>query len=268
MLDDMLEYVPTAISHEYMQQKQKFLLPSDTYSDWVLFAITEGKFNFRIDETEGIAGFGDIVFCPPGILFEREVVETVSFFFYTFEWRKWSNVVKASLPFPMGSIKLIDQDRLISTYTYMKRVSALLNKEQQLQSIEVLFSDLWHQYWLQKKLSEQDYSLRKPSPLMIQAKEWLQQNAYQPVKIKSFSSLVNISPVQLTRQFQSTFGVTPLEFLTSLRIERAKKLLLETYFNLDEIAELCGYENGYYLSRLFTKKVQISPSQYRLMYRI
>lgn len=58
--------------------------------------------------------------------------------------------MKASLPFPMGSIKLIDQDRLISTYTYMKRVSALLNKEQQLQSIEVLFSDLWHQYWLQK----------------------------------------------------------------------------------------------------------------------
>src|SRR5689334_22262543 len=102
MLDDMLEYVPAAISHEYMQQKQKFLLPSDTYSDWVLFAITEGKFNFRIDETEGTAGFGDIVFCPPGILFEREVVETVSFFFYTFEWRIWSNTVIASPPFPMG----------------------------------------------------------------------------------------------------------------------------------------------------------------------
>jgi transcriptional regulator GlxA family with amidase domain len=40
-------------------------------------------------------------------------------------------------------------------------------------------------------------------------------------------------------------------------------MLLETNYPLDHIAEQCGSENGFYLSRVFSKKFEMSPSAYR-----
>jgi len=51
--------------------------------------------------------------------------------------------------------------------------------------------------------------------------------------------------------------------LTSLRLRKAQSLLLETNKTLEDIAEKCGYKNGFYFSRRFSKKLNISPSEYR-----
>jgi AraC family transcriptional regulator len=52
-------------------------------------------------------------------------------------------------------------------------------------------------------------------------------------------------------------------FATQLRLDEAKKLLLETNKTLEEIVSLCGYENGSYLSRVFSSKVRINASEFR-----
>ncbi|MGO4275503.1 helix-turn-helix domain-containing protein, partial [Paenibacillus sp. TAF58] len=54
---------------------------------------------------------------------------------------------------------------------------------------------------------------------------------------------------------------------TLLRLQRAKSLLIDTDHTIDHIAEQCGYQNGFYLSRIFTAKLKISPSVYRRTYR-
>ncbi|MNW10668.1 DNA-binding transcriptional regulator AraC [compost metagenome] len=51
-------------------------------------------------------------------------------------------------------------------------------------------------------------------------------------------------------------------------MRHACSLLTGTTFSLDTIAEACGYETGFYLSRIFTKKMGMSPSAYRKAYRI
>jgi hypothetical protein len=56
--------------------------------------------------------------------------------------------------------------------------------------------------------------------------------------------------------------------LTTLRLERACKLLQETTLNLEDIAEKCGYRNGSYISRLFVKKLQTTPSEFRAAHRL
>ncbi|WP_243156780.1 helix-turn-helix domain-containing protein, partial [Clostridium beijerinckii] len=90
---------------------------------------------------------------------------------------------------------------------------------------------------------------------------------YESIKIKDFSASLGLSSVQFTRRFHKCIGTTPIEYITSLRLRRAQVLLLRTEDTLDCIASKCGYDNGFYLSRVFAKNLGISPSDYRKKYR-
>lgn len=63
--------------------------------------------------------------------------------------------------------------------------------------------------------------------------------------------------------FHDTTGVSPIEYIHEHRIDRAKKMLLESHdYTIKEIATACGYNDVYYFSRLFRKSTGIPPSQY------
>ncbi len=66
------------------------------------------------------------------------------------------------------------------------------------------------------------------------------------------------------RCFKEETGMTPLEYLTNMRMNYAQGLLLqETYVSVVDVAEKCGYGDSFYFSRLFKKKFGVSPLKYR-----
>ena len=66
------------------------------------------------------------------------------------------------------------------------------------------------------------------------------------------------------RCFKEDFGKTPLEYLTDLRNDLAKKLLKQMSFQgIENIALQCGYKDIYYFSKAFKKHTGIFPSAYR-----
>lgn len=69
----------------------------------------------------------------------------------------------------------------------------------------------------------------------------------------------------LRKLFKKEVGVTPLEYMTGLRMKKAEIMLTSQRtraYAVGEIAELCGYENALYFSRVFRKHFGCSPSQY------
>jgi len=58
-----------------------------------------------------------------------------------------------------------------------------------------------------------------------------------------------------------------MDYLTSLRMRKARKYLLETDKTMEDIAESIGYQNGFYFSRIFKKKVGVTPSAFRKKHR-
>ena len=64
--------------------------------------------------------------------------------------------------------------------------------------------------------------------------------------------------------FKEKTGYTPLQYLTEKRMENAKHLLSSSdlHYSISEIAELCGFEDIYYFSRVFKKNVGLSPTQW------
>jgi AraC-like DNA-binding protein len=69
----------------------------------------------------------------------------------------------------------------------------------------------------------------------------------------------------IRRRFVKACGMTPNEYLTSLRIEHAKKLLSQkknTQIYVADIGVMCGYYDPNYFSRIFKKQTGITPEQY------
>ncbi|WP_246578229.1 helix-turn-helix domain-containing protein [Clostridium frigoris] len=103
--------------------------------------------------------------------------------------------------------------------------------------------------------------------LINYAIKYLNKEAYSPIKIKELSTSLGLSSVQFTRRFHKCIGTTPIEYITSLRLKRAQIFLLRTNDTVDCIASKCGYDNGFYFSRVFMKNLEITPSNYRKKYR-
>lgn len=62
--------------------------------------------------------------------------------------------------------------------------------------------------------------------------------------------------------FTQTYGMSPVKFVTNMKIEHAKELLVTNRHSITEIAEICGYADVSYFSKTFKKYTGFSPSQY------
>lgn len=68
----------------------------------------------------------------------------------------------------------------------------------------------------------------------------------------------------LRKLFKKEVGLSPLEYLTNIRMKKAERLLTQwaAGYTIAEIAEMCGYDNALYFSRVFKKHFQCSPKKF------
>lgn len=250
----------------YWEKKRSFQLHEDTYEDWVAFIVEHGEFRYRIREQQDTATFGDIVLCPPHTVFKREVISPLTFYYVLFECIGQKDVGSPT-SLPWGKIQLSALDRLRDNLALMGgRQSELPSLHQAYR--QHLFTDLWFmvmQAWQHRadgaQQPPQDARMKKAAVL-------LEQQALTKLSIQDVAAMVSLTPVQFHRRFQAAYQVNPLQYLTSIRMHHACKLLVETDWTLDAIAEACGYESGFYLSRLFHKQMKMRPSTYRSTHRL
>lgn len=103
---------------------------------------------------------------------------------------------------------------------------------------------------------------QKENSYVEQIHEILNQNYQQSINFSNLAKEFHVSPSQLTKSFTVQYGVSPSKYLTNLRIEKAKALLL-TKISVNQTATLVGYSDQLYFSKVFHKIVGVSPSQYR-----
>ncbi|NBJ92698.1 helix-turn-helix domain-containing protein [Parablautia muri] len=85
----------------------------------------------------------------------------------------------------------------------------------------------------------------------------------QAISIEEYAAGHHMSISWFIRSFKRYMGMTPMQYITSIRINKAKELLKNTNCSIQEISGLVGYENPLYFSRIFRKQTGLSPSQYR-----
>ncbi|CAH0117699.1 HTH-type transcriptional activator Btr [Paenibacillus sp. CECT 9249] len=98
-------------------------------------------------------------------------------------------------------------------------------------------------------------------------KEFMDKHYNEPLSIGSLAQMANISPKYFVDLFKETYGQSAMEYLTDLRMNRAKRYLAETDERLREIAIKVGYRDEFYFSRKFKKEVGLAPSDYAKNFR-
>ncbi|WP_082423168.1 AraC family transcriptional regulator [Paenibacillus dakarensis] len=258
------------VSHAYFERKEKFEMDTDRYSVWVLFALEAGKFYYRIGEEWGEAGAGDLVFCPPGFSFEREMVLPLALHYIGFEIDHGEQTVMTPM-LPAFLVQPHDNKRLASDFAYLRNLHFSTDTRSLLRK-QMILNDMWQlacEVWERENLPDDMLLLSDvEDALMKRAAEWLCENAYTPFSMRALSDSLGLSPVQFTRRFRKSFRTAPSDYVRSLRLSKVGELLLDTDMTLDRIATCCGYENGLYLSRVFSKNMGICPSRFRELNRL
>lgn len=83
------------------------------------------------------------------------------------------------------------------------------------------------------------------------------------INIEEYAASRNMSTSWFIRNFKQHNGITPLNYILSIRISNAQNLLETTDYAISEISSIVGYDNPLYFSRLFKKQTGMSPREYR-----
>lgn len=105
---------------------------------------------------------------------------------------------------------------------------------------------------------------RSSSALARSAKEYVDCNYTDcECTLSGIAKSLYVSPGYLSAVFKETVGESFINYLTGLRMKRAKQLLAGTELMIYEVAIMVGYENQTYFSTVFKKSAGISPKDYR-----
>jgi transcriptional regulator GlxA family with amidase domain len=95
---------------------------------------------------------------------------------------------------------------------------------------------------------------------------WMDENAVAALDLRAIADHASVSVRTLNRQFREHFGTTPLGLLTTMRVNRARRLLESTGLTVDRIAEQSGFGSYPSLRYHFHRAVGVSPQKYRQSY--
>jgi transcriptional regulator GlxA family with amidase domain len=93
--------------------------------------------------------------------------------------------------------------------------------------------------------------------------EWIAHHYREPAPVKAMVALSGLAERSFARRFQQATGLSPLQYVHTLRIEEAKQMLESSDQPVEAVANEVGYEDAGFFGRLFQRNVSLTPAQYR-----
>ncbi len=98
---------------------------------------------------------------------------------------------------------------------------------------------------------------------VLKAEEYIREHFAGISSMQEVAEHAGLSHDRLRHLFRQQRGISLVGFLTRIRIERSKSLLLHSKLPLKQIAELCGYRDEYYFSAVFKRQTGQPPGAFR-----
>jgi len=94
-------------------------------------------------------------------------------------------------------------------------------------------------------------------------KDYIDRNYKKDISAKDVAGILGYSDVYFSKVFKQLFDDNFINYLTKIRIDRAKVLLKDVSFNIKEVGKSVGYADSNYFTKVFKRSVGMSPSEYR-----
>ncbi|RFB12626.1 response regulator [Bacillus sp. HNG] len=121
----------------------------------------------------------------------------------------------------------------------------------------------WKEEALQQKtlIPTQNYQNEKTGIHLIE--EFVRQNYQNEINLQEIADRFFFSREYISRKFKQEFDDTITDYVMKIRMEKAKELLENPHLKIYEVANLVGYQNEKYFSKLFKKLIGVRPNEYR-----
>lgn len=100
-------------------------------------------------------------------------------------------------------------------------------------------------------------------PLISSALAEIHEHYSEVYGIEELARSLSVSKSHLVRTFSTEVGISPGKYLTNVRLDAAKRLLLHRQYNLETIASLCGFAGANYFCHVFKKETGETPAAFR-----
>lgn len=232
--------------------------------DYQLLYITSGKGHFYFDGTEEIVPAGNMVLYRPK--------EEQRYYYYGADHTEvyWVHFTGYNVKNILRKYGITDDMRIIPTGTSLNYKWLFQQMIQELKLGKEDYEELLVNYLQQLLISIHRIIESKPrmkSPYLINemdnAVRYFHENYNKPICIEDYAASQHMSVSWFIRNFKEYTDFTPAQYILSLRISNAQTLLENTAYNITEIADIVGYSNPLYFSRIFKKQCGMSPSEFR-----
>ena len=232
--------------------------------DYQLLYIAAGKAHFHFDGKEQIVTAGHMVLYRPK--------EPQKYEYYGEDQTEvyWVHFTGGNVKNILRSYGLTDDKRVFycgSGLDYQNLFRTMINE---LQMCKVNYAEMLEMYLRQIFIMLQRYflnSLKTDNAHVVEeinkATLYFNEHYSEDISIDDYAQNNHVSVSWFIRTFKQCTGSTPMQYILSKRIYNAEILLHDSTYNVTEIAEIVGYDNPLYFSRIFKKVKGISPSEYR-----
>lgn len=104
---------------------------------------------------------------------------------------------------------------------------------------------------------------RKPSKECAAVRHYIDNHFKENINLDMLSELVHVNKYYMVHSFTKEYGISPINYLISRRIEESKYLLSDTDHSLSQISHMLGFSSPSYFSQSFRRLEDMSPMEFR-----
>lgn len=152
-----------------------------------------------------------------------------------------------------------NQDRMLEIELEIDELVSISYKYSSIQEgMSVLLDELFQLVRAEKPIKEDQPTL------VLEIERYIRSRYTEPLSLPAIAEFFDVTPAVVSSLFKKHKGIPPMEFMIRLRIDKAKELLrVVPPLTIRDIAAAIGYDDPYYMSRLFKSVTGASPSEYR-----
>lgn len=217
---------------------------------WAIIIKYEGETVYTVGGKEYISNINNITIIPKGCTYAWKCIKAGRYFVAEFDCETVSREI-FSFPVKNGEAFLNILKKMEHRRT-MKDASCHLDE----------LSDLYSVISMLVKTKDQQYLPSSNFEKLLPVTDYIAKNYYKNICNEDLAKIAGISTVYFRKLFKNAYGISPISYIQSIKIKRAKEMLESDYSSITDIAYSLGYSNIYDFSRSFKKQVGLSPSQY------